>query len=192
MLVNVITRYPRRAAALLEQAFVENDNAFGAHSIAGTTRYLLPAVVQSGQAFGNNAVGFAPKKLEQSRVQNASAFGASTIENLAPGVRHLVSTTVVNTSGFGTAQVRVSNRYLLQARIANAHQFGAANVHFAIRQLTQSKVTNPNQFGAMTIAVVAATAVSAIIPSDADTTFVNSEGAARATMAGGASVNLDG
>ncbi len=31
MLVNVITRYPRRAPTLLEQALVENDNAFGVH-----------------------------------------------------------------------------------------------------------------------------------------------------------------
>jgi hypothetical protein len=36
-----------------------------------------------------------------------------------------------------------------------------------------------------------ATAVSAIIPSDADTTFVNSDGAAHSTMAGGAFVNLN-
>jgi hypothetical protein len=192
MLVNVITRYRRPAPALLEQALVENANAFGEHSITPAMRYLLPAAVQSVHTFGNNAVGFAPKILEQTRVQNASAFGASSIENLTPGVRHLVSTTVVNPSQFGTEQVRVSKRYLLQGRVANAHQFGAANVHFAIRLLTQSKVTNANLFGAPTIAVVAATAVSAITPSDADTTFVNSEGAARSTMAGGAFVNLGG
>ena len=39
---------------------------------------------------------------------------------------------------------------------------------------------------------VAATAVSAIVPSDLDTTFVDSDGSARSAMTGGAFVNLDG
>ena len=74
------------------------------------------------------------------------------------------------------------------ARLANASQFGAANVHFAIRLLTQSRVANVNQFGSPSIANVAATAVSAIVPSDIDTTFVDSDGSARSAMAGGAYV----
>ena len=68
---------------------------------------------------------FAPKILEQTRVENANAFGAPEIQNLAPGIRHLFATKVVNANQFGTAQVRVSHRYLVQARVANANQFGA-------------------------------------------------------------------
>jgi hypothetical protein len=58
--------------------------------------------------------------------------------------------------------------------------------------LTQTQAINANQFGAPTVADVAATAVSAILPSDADTNFVDSDGIARSAMAGGALVNLDG
>ncbi len=192
MLVNVITRYPVPPPAVLEQALVENPNGFGAHSITVAKRYLLPAAVQNAQTFGDNAINFAPKTLGQTQVESANAFGAPEIQNLAAGVRHLFSTKVVNTNQFGTALVRVSHRYLGQVRVANANQFGAANVHFAIRLLTQSKVININQFGAPSVANVAATAVSAIVPSDIDTTFVDSDGTARSAMGGGAYVNLDG
>jgi hypothetical protein len=152
MLVNVITRYPVPPPAVLEPALVENDNAFGAHSITVATHYLLPIAVQNEQVFGNNSAGFAPTILEQTRVENANAFGASTIQNLAPGVRHLFSAKVVNASQFGGAQVRVSHRYLVQARVANANQFGVPRVHFPAQLLTQSKVTNANQFGAQAVA----------------------------------------
>lgn len=192
MLVNVITRYPVPPPAVLEQVVLENPNGFGTHLITVANRYLRPVAVQNGQVFGNNVVGFAPKTLEQTRVENANAFGAPEIQNLAAGVRHLFPTKVVNANQFGAAQVRVSHRYLVQSRVSNANQFGAASVHFAIRLLTQSKVTNANQFGAPSVANVAATAVSAIVPSDLDTTLVDSDGTVRSTTTGGAFVNLDG
>jgi len=191
MLVNVLTRYPP-PPTVLGLALVQNDIAFGAHSMVVATRYLRPSTAQNVQAFGANAVDVAPKVLGQALVENAHAFGAPDIHNLATGVRHLVATKAVNTNRFGTAQVRVSHRYLVQVGIANSSQFGAANVRHAIRLATQSRIVNVNQFGAPSVATVTATAVSAILPSGLDTVFVNSDGTARSVIAGGAFVNLDG
>jgi hypothetical protein len=168
MLVNVITRYPPRPMAVLAPAPVVNSTAFGANAIAVTRRYLRPTNVQNNPAFGGHAVIFALKTLEPAKVQNANTFGAHTIANVVPGT-HI----------------------LAPVRITNGNQFGAQNVHFATKLLAPALVANASQFGAPAVVVGAAPAVSAIIPSDLDTTFVDREGVPRSSFAGAAFVNLD-
>jgi hypothetical protein len=113
-------------------------------------------------------VAFALKTVAPVRLVNAGAFGAHSIANIVPGTHMLAPT-----------------------RVANASAFGAHTVRFATKLLAQAKVVNSNQFGALTVSAAPTQAVSAILPSEIDTTFVDSDGTARSSIAGGAFVNLD-
>jgi hypothetical protein len=80
---------------------------------------------------------------------------------------------------------------LAPTRLPNSSQFGVPTVRFATKLLAQAKIANASQFGAPTISAAPSQAVSAILPSEIDATFVDSDGTARSSIAGGAFVNLD-
>jgi hypothetical protein len=168
MLVNVLTRYAPRPAVVLELTLVENSSTFGSQAIGSTRKYLQPSTVLNGQGFGANRVTFALKTVAPVRLVNAGAFGAHSIANIVPGTHMLAPT-----------------------RLPNSSQFGVPTVRFATKLLAPAKVVNSNQFGTLTVSAAPAQAVSAILPSELNTTFVDSDGTARSSIAGGAFVNLD-
>jgi hypothetical protein len=128
--------------------------------------------------------------LELARLENRPSFGAHVIE---PTARRLRPARVQNSQIFGSNRAGHPLRFIAPVRVVNTETFGAAsiaNLSSGARTLAPVRVTNAAQFGASAISATSA-AVSAMLPSDLDTTFIDAEGVARSSIAGGAFVNLD-